>query len=288
MTAKAMDRALRGEGWGRRFFTADYGRGWRTGWVFVAPGVSVPRGSESRASLRAAGQRDVMVKKAWLYRDSGSYRLNSYAKPALVLQTLEGLLGEETMVRVLRTYARRYRFAHPATADFVSVVNEVSGRDWGWFFQETLFSSELCDYAVEVQSEEVAEPAGWLEGPNGALALRPGEPADRGTVQRFESKVTLVRKGGVRMPVELRVEFADGRSADERWDGRERWKRFEYTGAKVVRATIDPRRTLAIDVDPANNEWLADVGPARRAAVRWGTRFLLWLQTLFELQAALG
>jgi hypothetical protein len=90
------------------------------------------------------------------------------------------------------------------------------------------------------------------------------------------------------MPVELRVEFADGRGALELWDGRDRWKRFEYPGSKVVRARVDPDHKLAIDVNPTNNEWLADAGLARHAATRWAARFLLWIQTLLETQAVLG
>ena len=113
-----------------------------------------------------------MAKKAWTYRDGGSYGLNSYGKPALVLQTLEGLLGEETMVKVLRTYARRYRFAHPTTEDFLATVDEVTGGGWRWYFNETFFSGDLCDYAVEVKSEPVRQPAGFFPDEDGALAYR--------------------------------------------------------------------------------------------------------------------
>ena len=42
MTAKASHHSLGPRGWGRRFFGADQGRGARTGWPFVAPGVSIP------------------------------------------------------------------------------------------------------------------------------------------------------------------------------------------------------------------------------------------------------
>ena len=66
-----------------------------------------------------------MARAGWEYRTSGSYTINSYGKPALTLQTLEGLLGDETMTRIMRTFARRYRFAHPTTADFIATVNEV-------------------------------------------------------------------------------------------------------------------------------------------------------------------
>jgi hypothetical protein len=289
MTAKAAFHSLGPGGWGRRYFAGD-GRGRRGGWPVVAPGVLVPRGSEGLASLRERGEADPMARKAWTYRDGGSYTLNSYDKPALVLQTLEGLLGEETMVSVLRTYARRHRFAHPTTEDFVAAVREVTGRDWRWFFDQTFFSPDLCDYAVEVRSEPVRAPAGWFEGKEGKLELRPAARGEGGGEDRgpFESRVTVVRKGGVLLPVELRVDLSDGRTVTERWDGRERWARFRYEGAKVVRATVDPQRRIAIDVDPSNNDWIADDGPARRAATKWAARYLLWLQNLLELHAVVG
>ena len=90
------------------------------------------------------------------------------------------------------------------------------------------------------------------------------------------------------MPVEVRVELADGRSVDELWDGRERWKRFEYTGARVVRATVDPDGKIAIDVVPANNEWIEEKGPARRAATKWAARWMFWIQNLLELHMVVG
>ena len=63
------------------------------------------------------------------------------------------------------------------------------------------------------------------------------------------------RLGDVRLPVEVLVEFADGRSRRESWDGRDRWVRFRYRdAAKVVarggrsrtarsRSTSTPRTT---------------------------------------------
>ena len=48
-----------------------------------------------------------MARRSWDYRTVDAYTLNSYGKPALSLQTLEGLVGDETMTRILRTYARR-------------------------------------------------------------------------------------------------------------------------------------------------------------------------------------
>ena len=97
-----------------------------------------------------------------------------------------------------------------------------------------------------------------------------------------------MRHGEVKLPVELRVEFADGRVVNERWHGRERWYRFSYTGAEVVRAVVDPGHKIAIDVEPSNNEWLKDDRQAVRAATKWAARYLLWLQNLLELHTMVG
>ncbi len=289
MTAKAQAHSLGPKGWGRHYFGGNFGRGGRTGWPVLAPGVFLPRGADQLEGLRHDGEKDVMARPGWTYRDRSSYGTNSYSKPALTLQTLEGLVGEETMVRILRTFARRHRFAHPTTEDLVAVVNEVTGEDWRWFFQETFFSSSLCDYAVEVETRRVPEPRGWFEGPDRRLSLgSPSEPEDGTATRAWRSRVTVVRRGGVRLPVEIRIDLADGRSVDERWDGRDRWTRFEYTGAKVVRAAVDPLRKIALDVDHGNNEWIDETGPARRAATKWAARWMFWLQNLLELHMVVG
>jgi hypothetical protein len=211
------------------------------------------------------------------------------------MQTLEGLVGDETMTRILRTYARRYRFAHPTTEDFIATVNEVTGQDWRWFFEETFFSSNLCDYAIAAENKEARALQGFAEK-DGRLVFRPpggrdapGTPRARPGGQTWESEVTVKRLGEVRMPVEVLVEFADGTAKTEAWDGRERWVRFRYQGAaKVLRATVDPEGKIALDVKPANNAWQDETGPARRAGTKWAGRFLFWLQNLLELHLLLG
>ena len=165
-----------------------------------------------------------MARRGWEYRVSGSYGLNSYGKPALSLQTLEGLVGDEMMTRILRTYSRRHRFGHPETQDFIDVVNEVTGRDYGWFFDQTWFSSELCDYAVEVTPRDKPEPAGYREGADGQPTLvesKAPETLEEDGEKTYE--VTVRRLGGVRLPVEIAVDFEDGQRRVEHWDGQDRW-----------------------------------------------------------------
>src|SRR5437762_12828963 len=108
-----------------------------------------------------------MARRGWEYRAVEGYTLNSYGKPALSLQTLENLVGDETMTRIMRTYARRFRFKHPTSRDFIDTVNEVTGRDYVAYFQETWYSSELCDYAISVKNKPEPQPQGYGDGPEG-------------------------------------------------------------------------------------------------------------------------
>ncbi len=283
------------EGWGRRYFgLLSSGRGSRSGYPVVAPGVWIGRGEGELGGLRHAGETDVMARRGWEYRTQESYGLNSYGKPALSLQTLEGLVGEETMTRILRTYARRYRFAHPTSEDFIAVVNEVTGQDWRGYFDQTWFSSDLCDYGITARNAKARALEGYAEGPGGQPIPAPprhdrGKDGDRDQGP-FDSEVTILRLGGVKLPVEVLVEFSDGRIVQETWDGQYRWKRLEYHGgARVVSAIVDPYRKIALDVNPSNNTWLDETGPqARRAAAKWSVRWMFWLQNLLELQTLLG
>jgi hypothetical protein len=292
--AKAAFLALGPSAVGKRYFgIGGQGRGSRGGIPVLAPGVWEGRGESDLAALRRSGATDEMRRKSWEYRTVEAYTLNSYGKPALSLQTLEALVGDDTMTRILRTYARRYRFAHPTSEDFIKVVNEVTGQDYRWFFEETWFSSNLCDYSVSVKNEKPRVAEGLTDDPKGGEPIplkKAKEPSKKDEkTGPWESEVTLRRVGEVRMPVELLVEFSDGRTVRETWDGRYRWTRFRYPGpAKVTRATVDPDRKIAIDVNPANNSWLDEEGVSRRAATKWTARFLLWLQTLMELQTVLG
>jgi hypothetical protein len=106
--------------------------------------------------------------------------------------------------------------------------------------------------------------------------------------ERFDGEVVVRRLGGVRLPVEVRVELEGGRVETARWDGQDRWLRLRYPGARVTAAWVDPERKLAVDVDFTNNSWVDERGVSRRAARKWAARYLLWLQHLLELHAVVS
>ena len=239
-----------------------------------------------RLRVIGSGRFDPVLKDSWSYVSGGSYATNVYAKAALMMLTLERWLGEDVMVRIMKTYYERWKFRHPTSEDFVRVAEEVSGRDLGWFFDQTLRSPDKLDYAVsELSSREVNEPLG-LFNEKGAGPVADGK-AGKGAKaaakpKAYRNVVVVARYGEWVFPQEVLVTFADGRKVRESWDGKDRWKRFVYEGpVKVVSAEIDPDRKLVLDVNYLNNSRTLE--PDRKPVRKASLGLLRWLQGLLSL-----
>ncbi len=121
----------------------------------------------------------------------------TYNKTALWLHTLERHLGWPVLQRILSTYFERWKFRHPQPADFFAVVNEVSGRDMTWFFDQVYRSSNVFDYGIqELRSA-------------GESAPKPGESAG------YRTTVVVRRFGEATFPVDVVTTFANGEQARE-------------------------------------------------------------------------
>lgn len=66
-----------------------------------------------------------------------------YWRGGLTLHALRREVGDATMRAILTTWHDRYRYANAATADFIAVAEEVSGRDLAEFFEAWLGGGEL-------------------------------------------------------------------------------------------------------------------------------------------------
>ncbi len=62
-----------------------------------------------------------------------------YQKGGWTLHILRGQIGTEKFWAGIREYYRRYRDRNASTADFRNVMEEVSGTDLGWFFQQWMY-----------------------------------------------------------------------------------------------------------------------------------------------------
>jgi hypothetical protein len=227
------------------------------------------------SSYRQAARIDVPSTPSWRYWPAAGGPL-SYSKTALWLHTLENHLGWPTFRKCLATYFERWKFRHPKPADFFQVVNQVSGRDLTWFFDQVYRDTRVFDYAID-SLRSVAAPAG--DTAQGGGKARRGDDTWRGA-SALRTTVIVRRNGDGIFPVDILVRFADGHSVREHWDGRDPWKAFTWDRAvPAVSAEVDPERVLVLDVNRTNNSRLAQPA-ASQAATKWMVTWMVWLQDL--------
>lgn len=83
------------------------------------------------------------------------YSALTYEKPACVLHMLRRLVGDDDFFTILRTYGQRYQDSTALSEDFEAVVDEVTGVDFSWFFNQWLRSPGHPEYLVTWDSEPV-------------------------------------------------------------------------------------------------------------------------------------
>ena len=165
-------------------------------------------------------------------------------------------------MRLFREYYRRWAFKHPCATDFIDVVNDVVtkrhgdayGENMNWFFDQVLYGTQICDYRVSNIYNVNTE---------------------KGT----ESTVFLSRDGDMIMPIEVLIHFSNGDEQLEYWDGKERYKSFEYLrgkGTKVTWVKIDPEYKNRMDANFTNNSKTLerDKNPIKKMA----NKLMAWLQ----------
>jgi hypothetical protein len=157
------------------------------------------------------------------YRDFSTYNTMIYSRGELFFHQLRYIVGDEAMVRILRTFYDRWKLRHVDEAAFRSVAEEVSGQDLSTFFGQWLHSTLLYDYGV---------------GRTRKRQLPDG---------RWSTRVEVRRHAEGRIPVEVAV-FARGDTAVARTDGlaEREWVEIETAG--------EPRRVV---IDPAvrSHDW---------------------------------
>jgi hypothetical protein len=247
------------------------------------PGLKLGGLEATRMQNSPNRKSDPILTAAWKFESGGAYGFSSYAKTELVLRTLEGYLGAETMARVLRTYHERWRFKHPSSEDFFAVANEVSGRDLSWFFDQAVKGTQILDYSVtSITSKQKRVPIGVFARKGGRVVVTEDEAKKREHDEQnrpYESEVLVQRKGDFIFPIDLVLHYAGGKTDHRSWDGRNRWLKIRTTTPeKLEWAEVDPRRKILLDVDWLNNA--RRVEPDGRASTWWSARVMFWVQNI--------
>lgn len=250
-----------------------------------------------RAAALQVVETDPVVTESWRFHDRMSYAANVYMRAATLLNTLERYLGEETMMRVMRTFHSRWRFRHPTTGDFIDAAAEISGRELGWFFEQLFHDTLQFDYGVGsiVSVEAPGPPIGVFDVDGGKEertrdTVREGGAGKRGETS-FVTTLTLRRFGEARLggdaALPFRVTFEDGSTEEGSWDGRARWARFTFIKPSRARsAQVDPEGIWLIDANLANNS--RTLRPVRGGPIRMAAKLFFFFQNVLLSLGGLG
>ena len=251
---------------------------------FYDPYFDIRVGSQELRRGRFFGANNVKLQAltAPTYKTKGgSHREISYGKTAVMLWTLEGLLGEDVMREIMQTYFERWKFKHPCGNDFVEIVREIVEEkcepDFAnnvlHFLYQAVNGTEICDYAVVGIGNFKTEKKRGIFEQNTCQ-----EEADSAE-DSYRNKVLIHRLGEMQVPVDIRMTYESGETILEKWDGQSRTQVYEYQGnGRIIKAEVDPDRKIFIDKDFINNSRTLE--PEGKGIAKTTRTFFTWLQNL--------
>ena len=93
-----------------------------------------------RQTARVFGRRPIVSRE--------SYTNNVYAKGGWVLSMLHTILGEQPFWKAIRLYVHRHAFRNVDTHEFALAVEDATGRNMDWFFQQWVYTAGLPELTV--------------------------------------------------------------------------------------------------------------------------------------------
>ncbi len=165
------------------------------------------------------------------YHTNGwAYGTASYSKPATMLWTLRGLLGEEMFARAYHAYIDRWAFKHPKPWDMFNTFSDVSGQNLDWFWRTWYYETWTLDQSI----------------------------ADV-HVDGDETVIVIEDLGRAPMPARLTITTANGETLEREvpvnhWLDGARTAEVRVPVANVIKVELDAAEVFP-DTDRGNNVW---------------------------------
>jgi hypothetical protein len=222
---------------------------------------------------------DRVAQPAYAFGTGSAYGALVYSRTATILETLRRVYGDALMQRTMGAYARRFRFQHPVPSDLIATFQSEMGAEAAEILRDALFDKGWVDYRIEALSSHGVHPAaGIFDDKDGKRATT---AADHGTPARYEGWVLVVRRGTLRIPVDVQLVTDDASTktivhVDCTTDS----VRIPYSGTSPLRAAIiDPEQRVLLDENP-ENDFAAAPGQSGGGAPRTLERATYWAELL--------
>jgi hypothetical protein len=153
-------------------------------------------------------------------------------KPALALQYVREMLGDDLFFRATRYYIEQWQGKHPTPYDFFYSMNKGAGTNLNWFWNNWFFEKVIPDLSI-----------------------------DKVSIKNKRALVTITRNEAGMVPIHITVFYRDGSTAQfnkavDCWRGGNMSVTI-IVPAKSGIARLQLGSELDADVAPDNNQWHA-------------------------------
>jgi aminopeptidase N len=71
-------------------------------------------------------------------------------KGALMLHTLRNTLTDDSLFfNIIKSFYNKYKYKEAVSQDFINLVNEMTGKDYSWFFKQYLYKRSSPELLVK-------------------------------------------------------------------------------------------------------------------------------------------
>ncbi len=130
-----------------------------------------------------------------------NYGCDVYYKTAIVFDYLRAYLGDSIMDKAMQKYFDEWHYKHPMPSDFRKVIEESTGKDLSWFFDDMISSTKKLDYKITaVHKFYTNADGGWditvknkgqIKGPLFIQAIKDNKVIREIPFDGFDGKRTL-------------------------------------------------------------------------------------------------
>ncbi len=135
-------------------------------------------------ALVKLGLQEPLTTHADHYETNLAYSISSYSKGEIFLEQLGYITGAKTRDQILLQYYREWHMKHPNANDFIRIAEKVSNMKLDWYKEYWINTTKTIDYGID---------SVWQEG--------------------NKTKIRLINKGKMPMPIDLQLTFQNGKKA---------------------------------------------------------------------------
>jgi hypothetical protein len=134
-------------------------------------------------ALVKSGLEEPMTTHADHFEANFAYSIAAYSKGEIFMEQFGYIVGAAVRDKILLNYYNAWHFKHPNVNDFVQVAEKTSGMKLDWYREYFVNTTKTIDYGIDSL---------WEEG--------------------GKTKIRIINKGKMPMPIDLQLTFKDGSS----------------------------------------------------------------------------